>query len=236
MGAATREVQVGNKYGLWTVIGALPSRKSGTQLRRVWSCQCRCGKEKTVTDFCLRKGSSRSCGCIRGKTDIVSDTQFGLLKVVGPAGNKRTKYGLQRLWLCICDCGNTTIINTGNLRSGNTRSCGCLAEKNGQVHGESVKGNWTTEYFIWAGIVQRTSNPKSKAFEGYGGRGIRLYEPWRRSFIAFRDYVVENLGRRPSAMYSIDRKNNNGHYEPGNLRWATAKEQANNRRPARRKN
>jgi len=233
MGAATREVQVGNRYGLWTVIAALPSRKSGTQLRRVWLCRCECGTERSVPDFGLRKGHSKSCGCLQGKVDIVPGTQFGFLKVIGPAGSKRVKYGLQRLWLCLCDCGNTTVVNTGNLRSGNTRSCGCLGEKNARKHGEAVKGNWTTEYNIWAGIVQRTSNPKCAAFGRYGGRGIRLYEPWRKSFIAFRDYVVTVLGRRPGRGYSIDRKDNEGHYEPGNLRWATAREQANNRRQAR---
>lgn len=96
------------------------------------------------------------------------------------------------------------------------------------VHGHNQRGARSTEYEIWAGIKQRTSNPKSKLYPYYGGRGIKMCARWRASFSEF----LKDVGPRPSKRHSIDRENNNGHYEPGNVRWATRKEQAQNRRNA----
>jgi hypothetical protein len=96
-----------------------------------------------------------------------------------------------------------------------------------QRHGLFANGSEPPpEYWIWVGIKERCFNPKKRGFHVYGGRGITICDAWKHDFLAFFAYV----GPRPSRSHSIDRKNVNGHYEPGNVRWATKKEQALNTR------
>jgi len=86
------------------------------------------------------------------------------------------------------------------------------------------------EYGVWMGMIGRCENPKAKAYPDYGGRGIRVCSQWRDSFERF----LSDVGARPSPNHSIDRVDNDGHYEPGNCRWATKAEQQNNRRTNRK--
>jgi hypothetical protein len=94
------------------------------------------------------------------------------------------------------------------------------------THGESSRraGLRTTEYKIWCGIIARCFNPKHEAFHRYGGRGITMCDRWRQSFESF----LADVGRRPSGKHTLDRIDNNGNYEPGNVRWATQIEQRRN--------
>jgi hypothetical protein len=130
-------------------------------------------------------------------------------------------------WLCVCDCGTLKQIPRGSLTSGGSRSCGCLRRqlhlRRSFRHGGSKEGARWPEYLIFRGAMARCRNKKNSHFKHYGGRGIKFL---------FRDFnqFINEVGMRPSPKHSIDRINNDGNYEPGNVRWATAKEQIDNRR------
>ena len=133
-----------------------------------------------------------------------------------------------KFWLVRCDCGNERNLPIAWLKSGNTSSCGCLRRElrvsRNLKHGES---HVTSEYQIWKGITKRCCNPNCTGYSIYGGRGITICEEWREDYSAFLSYV----GRRPSPKHSIDRyPNQNGNYEPGNVRWATPDQQSRNMR------
>ncbi len=151
-------------------------------------------------------------------------SRYGKLVVTSVEGYD----GKARLVCARCDCGSSVTVRFESLRSGNTKSCGCRRLRGDlrRTHGHSKH---LPEYFIWKGMRQRCSNPRNQKFKDYGARGISVCERWD-SFEAF----LSDMGRRPSPGHSIDRKNNDGNYEPGNCRWATAKEQAANTRRSRK--
>lgn len=144
--------------------------------------------------------------------------QFGMLTVLRRDG----RIHHNAAWLCRCECGVEVRVRGDKLRAKLQRSCGGSHRKRPFLH--AVAG---VEHGIWRGMLERCYNKKNSAFKNYGVRGIRVCKAWRESFEQF----VSDVRPRPSSNYSLDRyPDNDGNYEPNNVRWATAHEQANNTR------
>ena len=219
----------GMKFGRLAVISRAGATKDH---RAVWLCLCDCGNQKKVSGKSLRNGDSRSCGCLsresRAKRRLIdlSGNTYGRLAVIKRVPNK----GKSTRWLCKCICGGEVVVLGDNLKSGHTKSCGCIASESksrrSTTHGPARPGKLSKLFVAWQGMKARCYNDKSSSYRNYGGRGIKVCDRWLNSFENF----LEDVGDAPSVNHSIDRIDPNGNYETGNVRWATRAQQNNNKR------
>lgn len=211
----------GKPFGFWTVIDFSEMRGNTPY----WNARCACGVVRAVSAYTMTNGRSTRCSnnC-PASTSRIDETGnvHGKLTVRKCVG--QTKSG-DSLWLCDCECGNTTIVARGDLlkKYGGTKSCGCGRRTQGGGHG-------TPEYTSWKEMKRRCYNPRYREYHLYGGRGIIICDRWRTSFVNF----LADMGKKPFPEATIDRfPDLDGPYSPENSRWASRLEQGQNVRKAR---
>jgi hypothetical protein len=217
-------ILAGEVFGKWTALEDYDLTD-----RRVL-CRCGgCGREVRVLGATLRHGSSKGCGCRNGKPPVRRTRKpffeggevYGLLTILEPARDQEC------LVRARCECGNEVTKRALSIKNGSTQSCGHLVQERWRTHGQSKHPLYST----WVSMLARTGDPNNHDYPNYGGRGITVCERWSVLPDGFLNFVAD-VGERPAG-HTLDRKDNDLGYEPGNVQWKTPKEQSANRRTVR---
>lgn len=216
---------IGNKYGKLTVVSL--NEQESTRGVLAWDCVCDCGNSFIARGSNLKSGKATHCGCVKqehgnGFVDITGK-HFERLTVIGLNG--RSKNGLR--WDCVCECGNRVIVNGKDLRSGHTKSCGCLSDENRRRERDrSLIYDRSSRLYNEYWSMRSRCSPSYHSKKDYYDRGIRVCDDWQ-TFEPFQDWALAN-GYRDDL--TIDRIDVNAGYSPDNCRWVTNKAQQNNKR------
>lgn len=167
-----------------------------------------------------------------GKFLDLSGEQYGRLTPIYHIKGTLSSGRRTTRWLCLCSCGEQHIAEAVHLRSGRTKSCGCYRSEVGGANTASHRMSSSSTYGIWQAMIRRCYNPNAWAYKWYGALGVKVCDRWRFGEDGAGGFqlFLSDMGERPANL-SIDRINPTGEYEPGNCRWATAQEQASNKRP-----
>lgn len=230
----------GKKYENFTVIEQGKGRyTSGGQYKATWICKCICGKTFEVDGEKIRRGSVYSCGCMRyEKRDRFYENlvgkRYGRLTVIRRLRSEEVET-VQYNWLCQCDCGKFIKASANKLKTGHTRSCGCLKKefsigdatrKHGMRH--------TRLYDVYASMKRRCLDPHAENYKYYGAKGVEVCREWlgEHGFESFYEWAI-SAGYDSSKHWTemtIDRIDPHGDYCPRNCRWTDIKTQALNKR------
>jgi len=219
----------GKVFSSWTVLKYFHDKKPGKH----YECRCKCGNLAIIPGTTLRAGRSTKCKeCMYLELynpNKIIGKRFGNWTVVSFHGNRKNKNGSKGYltYDCVCDCKNELVINGSDLKTGRTKKCNdCSRKKNleNALEVNTTHGMHKTNiYKIWSTMKCRCLNEKSKFYNRYGGRGIKVCDRW----MEFKNFY-EDMGDKPKDL-ELDRIDNNGNYEPLNCRWVTHKENCNNR-------
>lgn len=217
----------GQKFGRLTVIEFAGIKNHCA----TWRCMCECGNERIVSANNLKNGHTKSCGCynraiVHSLAKDLTGQKFNSWTVI-----RRVAYKSNRImWHCKCECGNERDLSSGQLTSGHSKSCGCEKKKVLAQLRTTHGMRETRLYEIYQGVLKRCFNKNCHAYPLYGGAGVTVASEWLGTN-GFENFVKWAFDNGYSDELTLDRyPNQKGNYEPSNCRWATMKQQNNNRK------